>query len=161
MCPFTDSSVVQLFLCSLQWEMTVLKKRMCTFFFFPPCCTHWHPQEHTCLVKSRMKIKRNWWDIYMSTMDDSQRQASLTPTPHTYVFALKHTIFIVKFKNLIHGTQQQGHSQAHACLYFIHHLPGWFLCLLESASFEPSTEHTGSTKREQAALHLHFSRSPL
>lgn len=120
-------------------------------FFFPPLCTHWHPQEHTCLVKSLMKIKRNWWDIYTSTMDDSQRQASLTPTPHTYVFALKHTIFIVKFKNLIHGTQQQGHSQAHACLYFIHHLPGWFLFLLESASFEPSTEHTGSTKREQGS----------
>ena len=35
MCPFTDSSVVQLFLCSLQWEMTVLKKRMCTLFFPP------------------------------------------------------------------------------------------------------------------------------
>lgn len=117
----------------------------------PPCCTHWHPQEHTCLVKSLMKIKPSWWDIYTSTIDDSQRQASLPSTSHTYGFALKHTIFIVKFKNLIHGTQQQGHSQAHACLYFIHHLPGWFLFLIESAGFEPSTEHTGSTKREQGS----------
>lgn len=33
-CPFTDSSVVQLFLCSLQWEMTVLEKK--SAHFFPP-----------------------------------------------------------------------------------------------------------------------------
>ena len=120
-------------------------------FFSPPCCTHWHPQEHKCLVKSLMKIKPNWWDIYTSTMDDSQRQASLPSTSHTYVLALKHTIFIVKFKNLIHGTQQQGHSQARACLYFIHHLPGWLLFLIEAAGFEPSTEHTGSKKRDQGS----------
>lgn len=139
-CPFTDSSVVQLFLCSLQWEMTVLKRKRKCALLFCPCCAHWHPQEHKRLVKSLMKIRPNLWDISTSTIDDSKRQA-VPSAPHPSVFALRHTIFIVKSKNLIHGIQKQGYSQERVCLYFIHHLPGQVQLLISSAAFESSPRH--------------------
>lgn len=139
------------------------KERENVHSFFPPCCTHWHPQEHKCLVKSLLKIRPNLWDISTSTIDDSKRQA-MPSAPRTSVFALnihRHTIFIVKFKNLIHGTQKQGHPQERVCLYFIHHLPGWFQLLLVSPLWIFPTTHRDTAELAREALTLHFSFSPL
>lgn len=91
---------------------------------------------------------RAWWKlgpIYetfprLQKMIPKDKQCLLH---HIRLFALRHTIFTVKFKNLIHSTWKQVHSQEYVCLYFIHHHPGWFQLLISSASFESSPQHTG------------------
>lgn len=92
------------------------------------------------------------------------QKKAMPSAPHTSVFALnshRHTIFIVKFKNLIHGTQKQGHPQECVCLYFIHHLPGWFQLLIVSRLWICPTTHRDTAENAREALTLHFSFSPL
>lgn len=119
-CPFTDSSVVQLFfLCSLQWEMTVLeRKKECTLFFFP-CCTHWHPQEHNVW-------SRAWWKLGPIYKTFPCRQYT-TPKDkqnlmyHIRTLTSRHTIFTVKSKHRIHSAWTRTFSEM--CLLLLYPSP--------------------------------------
>lgn len=61
-----------------KWQYWKKKKKKYTFS--PLHCTHWHLQEHKCLVKKWMKIRPNLVDNSVPTVDYSKEEKEQNKT---------------------------------------------------------------------------------